>query len=159
MSKIFFLKFIFISIISFAFADNLSLKENDKNLHTTKIKQIFFESKNAGKICLNVEYASTEKERTLGLMYRKSLDANSGMIFVYDTEIVMRFWMRNTLLPLSIAFLDKDGVIIGIYDMKPLSETPVSSIKPALYAIEVNQGWFFQNNILEGSKVDLANIK
>jgi hypothetical protein len=102
---------------------------------------------------LAVEIADTMDKKMTGLMNRKTLPENSGMLFVYPVELHLDFWMKNTYVPLSIAFIDKTGVITEIVDMKPLDLSIIRSTKPAMYAIEVNQGWFFKHNISPGTKI------
>lgn len=100
-----------------------------------------------------VEVAKTPEERAYGLMGRKHLAKDEGMLFIFDTEDYHGFWMKNTLIPLSIAFFDKDGRIVWITDMKPL--TLDSHIPPQriLYALEMNKGWFTKNSIKVGDVV------
>jgi len=107
-------------------------------------------------ISLNVEIARTDMERNHGLIDRKTLASNSGMLFVFQRERILNFWMKNTFIPLSIAYVDRFGVIREIYDMKPL-DTSITymSKNPAMYAIEVNRGWFAGNHIVPGCKVKL----
>ena len=89
-----------------------------------------------------IECARTNAEQQKGLMHRKKLDARKGMIFIYSEYTSGAFWMKNTYIPLSIAFLSKDGEILDIKDMKPLSRDLVNSQHPYMYALEVNQGVF-----------------
>jgi len=103
---------------------------------------------------LKTEVAQTEVEQSRGLMYRRELGANAAMIFVYDQPRTLSFWMKNTFVPLSIAFLDTDGVIVDIQDMHPQSEVSHPSAKPASYALEVNQGWFAEHGIAVGAKAE-----
>ena len=103
---------------------------------------------------ITVEIADELHERQKGLMFRESLEENAGMLFVYPMEKELRFWMKNTSIPLSIAYLDQNGVILLIADMKPYNLQAVSSEKPALYALEMNQGWFEKNKVKEGMRVD-----
>ncbi|HNW30052.1 MAG TPA: DUF192 domain-containing protein [Spirochaetota bacterium] len=105
---------------------------------------------------LQVELADTEPLRMKGLMGRKTMREDRGMLFVFDREQKMNFWMKNTYIPLSIAYINKIGVINEIRDMKPL-DTSVTypSAMPALYALEVNQGWFARNNITKGCRIVL----
>lgn len=107
---------------------------------------------------LAVEVASKPEERMKGLMGRTEMDEDSGMIFVWDSPTDTGFWMKDTLLPLSIAFIDADGIIIDIQDMEP--ETLESHSPPSsyLYAVEVNQGYFEDNGIKAGDKVELLDI-
>jgi uncharacterized protein len=113
---------------------------------------------NAGgkQVPLNVEIADTEPMRMKGLMDRKEMRRDSGMLFVFDREEKLNFWMKNTYIPLSIAYISKTGVINEIRDMKPLdtSMTYPSAI-PARYALEVNRGWFEENNITKGCRIAL----
>jgi uncharacterized membrane protein (UPF0127 family) len=102
----------------------------------------------------NVEIAATGEEHAKGLMGRSEICDNCGMLFVFDDEDYRTFWMKNTKIPLSIAFIDKNGIINDIQDMKPYQTFPTYSSKyPAKFALEVNQGWFKKNFITTGSKV------
>ena len=100
-----------------------------------------------------VEMAKTEEERAKGLMGRMSLGKNEGMIFIFEDEGYHGFWMKNTLVPLSIAFIDKEGKIVWITDMRPLTLSTHQPPKPILYALEMNQGWFTTNRIKVGDVV------
>lgn len=102
---------------------------------------------------LEIEIADTPLKRSLGLMYRKSLAPNSGMLFKFNKEKPLSFWMKDTHIPLSIAYLNKDGVIINIENMNPFSLDGVKSMVPCKYALEVNQGWFEQNGIKAGDQL------
>ncbi len=103
----------------------------------------------------DVELAATPEQRRAGLMYRDQLGEREGMLFVFDQEKVLTFWMRNTPLPLSIAFIDARGVIVHITDMVPFSEMPVSSQVPARFALEVNKGAFERAGVAVGDLVEL----
>jgi uncharacterized membrane protein (UPF0127 family) len=100
-----------------------------------------------------VEVADEPPERSLGLMYRDTMGADHGMLFVYPDAEVRSFWMKNTRLPLSIAYLDAAGTIVHIADMRPLDTTAVPSVRPAMYALEVHQGWFAAHGVEVGDKV------
>lgn len=100
-----------------------------------------------------VEVADDGEKRARGLMYRKSLPANDGMLFVYPDEQPRSFWMKNVRFPLSIAFVDQAGTIVSISDMKPMSEQHTLSGDPAMYAIEMNEGWFREQGIVAGDRV------
>lgn len=100
-----------------------------------------------------VEVADTPQERALGLMGRAAMGADDGMLFVYPDEAQRSFWMKNTILPLSIAFVSQSGSIVHIADMEPLSERPVPSIHPTMFAIEMNRGWFEANGVKVGQRV------
>jgi uncharacterized membrane protein (UPF0127 family) len=97
-----------------------------------------------------VEVAKTPAERAKGLMGRKHLGWEEGMFFIFDMEDYHAFWMKDTLIPLSIAFIDKGGRIVKITDMKPLSLDSHSPPKPILYALEMKKGWFLTNGIKVG---------
>ncbi len=101
-----------------------------------------------------IELAKSEDQRSHGLMYRKSLAQNAGMLFVFDKEETLTFWMKNTLIPLSIGYFDRDQRLVDIHEMEPLSDKRIvyTSKKPALYALEMNKGWFTKNKIKVGSK-------
>lgn len=102
---------------------------------------------------ITVEVADEPQERSLGLMYRDSLDADTGMLFVYPDEAERSFWMRNTRVPLSIAYIDAKGRIVHIADLAPLDERSVPSLAPAKYALEMNKGWFAAHGVQVGSTV------
>jgi len=105
---------------------------------------------------VKAEIARTHEERNKGLMYRKKLPDGRGMLFVYETDEIMSFWMKNTYVPLSIAYIASDGRIIEIKDMYPLDENSVISSRAARYALEVPQGWFSRAGVLSG---DIANVE
>ena len=113
-----------------------------------------------GNKTLKVRLAITPMQQRRGLMNIQGmgptkLPENEGMLFIYRREEILSFWMKNTTIPLSIAFIDKKGIITEIRDMKPLGMDSVRSAKPAQYALEVNRGWFTKNRIKIGSKVEL----
>ena len=102
-----------------------------------------------------VEIADTEESRARGLMFRQSLPEQHGMLFVFPEDARRSFWMRDTQIPLSIAFIRRDGVITEIYDMQPFSLDPVNSVAEVRYALEVNQGEFRRLGIRPGDRVQL----
>ncbi len=103
---------------------------------------------------IQVEIADDEAERSRGLMYRQSLPANHGMLFVYPDERRLGFWMRNTLIPLDIAYLDRAGRIVDIQQMEPQTSETHYSRAPAMYALEMNQGWFAEHGVAVGALVE-----
>ncbi|MFN3860252.1 MAG: DUF192 domain-containing protein [Roseateles sp.] len=107
----------------------------------------------AGMHVIQAELAVTPEQRAIGLMHRKVMPPNHGMLFVFEEAQPQCFWMKNTLLPLSIAFLADDGSIVNIADMKPLDETSHCSAKPVRFALEMNQGWFAKRGLKVGSKL------
>jgi len=107
---------------------------------------------NAQKI--TAEVASTPQQRATGLMHRFSLQQDHGMLFVFERPEPLSFWMKNTFIPLSIAFLDATGRILNIEDMVPQTETMHWSKGPALYALEMRKGWFLERGIRAGDRVE-----
>lgn len=118
-----------------------------------KICSIIIVNDKSEEIALNVEIADTSASRSRGLMFRESLDPDSGMLFVFNYEKTATFWMENTSIPLSIAFIDSEYIIFEIKEMTPFSRKHIVSTRPALYALEVNRGWFKKNNITPGSRL------
>jgi uncharacterized protein len=107
----------------------------------------------AGMHIISAEVADNMRTRSDGLMMRNKMSANQGMLFVFERPESHCFWMRNTLLPLSIAFIDDSGVIVNIADMKPQSDDSHCSKKPVRYALEMNQGWFASKGIKADSVI------
>ena len=107
----------------------------------------------AGMHLIRAEVAADFSSRARGLMHRKSLAANAGMLFIFDAPAVQCMWMKNTYIPLSVAFLDDKGEIINIADMQPHSEQSHCAARPALYALEMEQGWFAQRGIKPGARL------
>src|SRR5256714_5442294 len=104
----------------------------------------------AGMHLIRAEVAADFSTRAQGLMHRKSLGQNDGMLFVFDEAAIHCMWMKNTLIPLSVAFLDERGAIINIADMRPHSEQSHCAAQPARYALEMNRGWLAQRGIKPG---------
>src|SRR5512140_3093598 len=103
---------------------------------------------------LTAEIASTPEQRATGLMNRFSLQPDHGMLFVFEHPEPQGFWMKNTFIPLSIAFIDSSGRILNIDDMAPQTEDTHWSNGPALYALEVRKGWFKERGIVAGTRVE-----
>jgi uncharacterized membrane protein (UPF0127 family) len=103
---------------------------------------------------LLVEVANTVSERETNLMNRACLGPNWGMLFVFPSDTNAAFWMKDTLIPLSIAFVRADGTIVHMEDMQPQTETNHHSTEPYRYAIEANQGWFAEHGLVEGDKAE-----
>lgn len=120
-----------------------------------EIWRVVFHNAKGKDIVLDCEVARTEKEKERGLMFRKFLGKNRGMIFVYSQPDQMNFWMQNTVIPLSIAFVHEKLFLASIHDMKPLSLDIVGSDIAVLYAIEVNIGWFRNNHIFSGNRITI----
>ena len=107
----------------------------------------------AGMHVIKAELAVTATQQAVGMMMRTEMGANEGMLFVNGDNSPRCFWMRNTLLPLSIAFISDDGTIINIAEMQPRSEESHCSAKPVRYALEMNKGWFAKRGLHAGSKL------
>jgi uncharacterized membrane protein (UPF0127 family) len=107
----------------------------------------------AGIHVIKTELAITGEQQMVGMMFRKEMGTNDGMLFVNDEPGVRCFWMRNTLLPLSIAFIADDGTIVNIADMDAKSDKSHCSAKPVRFALEMNRGWFAKRGIAAGAKL------
>lgn len=107
----------------------------------------------AGMHFIQAEMAATAQQRETGLMNRPSMPANAGMLFAFDGKAYHCFWMKNTLIPLSIAFLDDDGRIVSISDMAPMTEESHCPSAPVRYALEMNKGWFAKKGLGEGQRI------
>ncbi len=102
---------------------------------------------------ITVEVARRPAERSHGLMFRESLPPDHGMLFLFERDEVQTFWMRNTVIPLSIAYADADGRILRIADLEPRDERVVTSIAPVRYALEMNRGWFAAHDVVPGDSI------
>jgi uncharacterized membrane protein (UPF0127 family) len=109
-----------------------------------------------GGTVITVELASTKSERETGLMHRDSLPKDHGMLFIYPQPETLSFWMRNTIIPLSIAFFNQDGVIVNILEMKPGIEVPpYRSDKPCRFALEMATHWFSDHGVKAGDRIEI----
>jgi len=102
---------------------------------------------------IRAEVANTDASRRQGLMFRERLDENAGMVFIYEARGRHAMWMKNTLIPLSVAFIDNQGRIINIEEMQPQTEQSHAAAGEASYALEMNQGWFRKRGIKPGDRV------
>jgi uncharacterized membrane protein (UPF0127 family) len=107
----------------------------------------------AGMHLIRAEVAADNATRMQGLMHRESLGANAGMLFIFDEARTHCMWMKNTLIPLSVAFIDESGTILNIADMQPHSEQSHCAAAPALFALEMTKGWFAQRGVKAGLKL------
>ena len=107
----------------------------------------------AGMHRLDVQLAQTPEQHQIGLMWRKDMPAHEGMLFIFEKASKQCFWMRNTLIPLTAAFLDDDGTIVNLADMQPQSDESHCSHKPVRFVLEMNQGWFAKRQIQPGYKL------
>ncbi|MDA3956991.1 DUF192 domain-containing protein [Oceanispirochaeta sp.] len=133
MLRILFLLLILISSCSASDNEFITIKIGDSNIR--------------------VELADSQESRRQGLMNRSSLPLNEGMLFVFEEEQKISFWMKDTSIPLSIAYINKAGIIREIHELKPYSQKSVQSRGSVLYALEVNQGFFEKHHITVGDKV------
>lgn len=107
----------------------------------------------AGIHVIQAEVAQNPEQRGIGLMHRAGMGANEGMLFVFEAPSQQCFWMKNTLLPLSIAFLADDGSVVNIEDMAPQTLNGHCSNRPVRFALEMNQGWFTKRGIKPGARL------
>ncbi|MEZ7847825.1 MAG: uncharacterized membrane protein (UPF0127 family) [Polaromonas sp.] len=108
---------------------------------------------NAGMHQITAQVALTPQQRQIGLMHRKEMPQPEGMLFVFEEPSVQCFWMKNTLLPLTAAFVADDGSIVNLVDMKPQTTDSHCSIKPVRYVLEMNRGWFAKKGIKAGARL------
>jgi len=108
----------------------------------------------AGIHQIDTQVALTPEQHQIGLMYRAEMPQNEGMIFVFSAPSKQCFWMKNTILPLTAAFIADDGTIVNLEDMKPQTTDSHCSLKPVRYVLEMNQGWFAKKGIKAGSKLN-----
>jgi len=107
----------------------------------------------AGMHLIRAEVAADFASRAQGLMYRSAMPSNAGMLFIFDELSTPCMWMKNTLIPLSVAFIDEHGVIINVEDMQPQTEDSHCASRPARYALEMNRGWFAARGVKPGSRI------
>lgn len=126
---------------------NISHAQNTPQMDLQRIKL------SAGMHLIDTQVAASPEQRATGLMFRKSMPTSEGMLFVFEQASVQCFWMKNTLLPLTAAFVADDGTIVNLVDMKPQSLDSHCSTQPVRYVLEMNQGWFGKKGIKAGSKL------
>ncbi len=107
----------------------------------------------AGMHLINAQVAATPQQRAVGLMFRKEMPVNEGMLFAFEQPSEQCFWMKNTLLPLTAAFVSDDGTIVNLADMQPQSLASHCSTKPVRFVLEMNKGWFDKRGLKAGSKL------
>ena len=115
------------------------------NLPTVKIL--------AGMHSIAAQVAASPEQRATGLMFRREMPQHEGMLFVFEQPTVQCFWMKNTLLPLSIAFIADDGSVVNVADMQPQSLDSHCSVRPVRFVLEMNQGWFARRGVKAGAKL------
>ena len=113
----------------------------------------------AGMHLIDTQLATTDQQRATGLMFRREMPQTEGMLFVFEQASQQCFWMKNTLLPLSAAFVADDGTIVNLVDMKPQTTDSHCSTQPVRFVLEMNQGWFQKKGIKAGFKLGGAPFK
>ena len=112
----------------------------------------------AGMHLIRAEVAVTPVQQATGMMFRTAMGANEGMLFVNADSGVRCFWMRNTLIPLTIAFIADDGTIVNLADMQPMDEASHCSTQPVRYALEMEQGWFARRGLKAGTRIGNSQL-
>jgi len=130
-----------------AFACSAAMAQDSPQMDLPRVKLA------AGMHQIDSQVAANDLQRQIGLMFRKEMPMHEGMLFVFDQPSVQCFWMKNTLLPLSAAFIADDGSIVNIVDMKPQTLDSHCSTKPVRFVLEMNQGWFAKRKIGAGFKL------
>jgi len=113
----------------------------------------------AGMFQIDTQVAQTPEQRSIGLMFRKEMPQHEGMLFVFEQPATQCFWMKNTLLPLTAAFVSDDGTIVNLADMKPQTTDSHCSEKPVRFVLEMNQGWFAKKGLKAGSRLSGVAFK
>ncbi len=122
------------------------------------VRELTIEKQNGEEISVSAEIAVKAEERNRGFMFRTEIPDGSGMLFVFEKDQILHFWMKNTPHPLSIAYIDRSGKIRDIFDMTPFSESSVSSTVSVLYALEVPQGYFERVGVKKGDRLKLSGL-
>ena len=153
INRYFFLFFLFLFIYSSCTASGCTAQK------VNKLESRDFIIEGTGhSISINAEIAKTSEQRAQGLMFRPELPDGEGMLFVFERDDFQSFWMKDTLVPLSIAFILSDGRIVEIRDMEPGNLNPIVSSRSVRYALEVPQGWFSRVNIIVGDRIILDGL-
>ncbi len=126
---------------------NLSYAQNAPQIDLQRIKL------SAGMHLIDTQVAATPEQRSTGLMFRRDMPQSEGMLFVFEQASQQCFWMKNTVLPLTAAFVADDGTIVNLADMKPQTTDSHCSTQPVRYVLEMNQGWFGKKGIKAGFKL------
>jgi uncharacterized protein len=142
---------------AFAQSEGSSYAEIPAGTEASPLPTLTIVNSAGGRVPVGVEVADTDAERQTGLMGWTVLPEDAGMLFVFEGEQTLSFWMKDTLIPLSIAYIDAEGRIVDIQDMQPLDDVPPHyvSAEPARYALEVNQGFFEERGVTIGDFVEL----
>ncbi|MCW5652332.1 DUF192 domain-containing protein [Hydrogenophaga sp.] len=136
-----------IACLLFAFLSSTAWSQEAAQLQLPRVQL------SAGMHLIHAQVAATPEQRAIGLMHRQEMPANEGMLFVFEQAAGQCFWMKNTLLPLTAAFVADDGTIVNLADMQPKSLDSHCSAKPVRYVLEMHQGWFAKRNLKAGSRL------
>jgi uncharacterized membrane protein (UPF0127 family) len=139
------MKKLFLALIPLLMALLASAQEPQLQLNRTKL--------GAGMHQIDAQVAQTPQQREVGLMHRRDMPAHEGMLFIFETSSKQCFWMKNTLISLTAAFLEDDGTIVNLVDMKPQTLDGHCSDKPVRFVLEMNQGWFSKKGLKAGTKL------
>ena len=139
------MKRLFVTLLALAATAAALAQEPQMNLQRVRLA--------AGMHQIDAQVAATPEQRATGLMWRREMPQHEGMLFVFEQPSQQCFWMKNTLLPLSIAFVEDDGTIVNIDEMKPQTLDSHCSTKPVRYVLEMNQGWFARKGLKPGMKL------
>jgi uncharacterized membrane protein (UPF0127 family) len=134
-------------VAALAFAAASALAQDQPQLDLPRVQLA------AGMHKIDAQVAASDEARMVGLMFRKDMPQHEGMLFVFEQPSVQCFWMKNTLLPLTAAFIADDGTIVNLADMKPQTTDSHCSTKPVRFVLEMNQGWFAKKGIKPGMKL------
>jgi uncharacterized membrane protein (UPF0127 family) len=157
-------KYLYVTIAIIAISIPILYLISRESISSDKKYELIVTNSTNNQIKLNVEKAQSYSELEKGLMNRTFLDKNSGMIFIFRSPQVLQFWMKNTLIPLDIIFVDSDFRIINIEQAEPCSDSTGKtcssyySARQAIYAIEANKGWSKDNNVNPGDLIDTKNL-
>jgi uncharacterized membrane protein (UPF0127 family) len=142
-----------------ALAPALACASKTGSDHSVPTARVVVETSAGARPAVTVEIARTEQQRMKGLMDRESLPADAGMLFIFDETSVQSFWMKNTLIPLDMLFIDDEGRIVGIVESaEPRTLTPRTVGKPSRYVLEVNGGWSRANGVRAGDRVRFEGV-
>jgi uncharacterized membrane protein (UPF0127 family) len=122
-------------------------------------KNLVIKTASGGEVAVKAELARTARERQIGLMFRKELADGDGMLFIFEKDEVLSFWMKNTLIDLSLAYIKYDGTILEIKEMRAGDLSPVHSSRSVRYALEAPKGWFGRAGVSAGDRLDLGGLK
>jgi uncharacterized membrane protein (UPF0127 family) len=138
------------------FLSTLALSATAQDTPQTTLPRIKLQ---AGMYQIDTQVAQTEAQRQIGLMFRQEMPQHEGMLFVFEQPATQCFWMKNTLLPLTAAFVADDGTIVNLVDMKPQTTDSHCSTKPVRFVLEMNQGWFAKKGLKAGSRLSGVAFK